>query len=158
KMLLSEIAHTRQDPAMLLTLARAALARGDFDRAEALAKASKKAEPVYAVHLWGDSPSKVLDEVQAARTSGKPGVKEKTSVAAADTTKTTGTGPKADHLPAPTPPAMPDKMLPADPKGLLKVAHEAYDAGRYEDAIVLAQKAKAAPGAKDAWGLFDFDT
>jgi type II secretory pathway component GspD/PulD (secretin) len=149
KMILAEIAHTRQDPALLLTLARAALAHGDVDRAEELAKASKKAEPVYAVHIWGDSPNKVLDEVQAARGSRKQTSnveREKDHVAVSH---------KPDH---PQAPAMPDRMLPSDPKGLLKVAHEAYEAGQYDDAIALAQKAKVAPGAKDAWGLFDFDT
>jgi type II secretory pathway component GspD/PulD (secretin) len=164
KMILAEIAHTRQDPALLLTLARAALARGDYERAEELAKASKKAEPVYAVHLWGDSPNKVLDEVQAARASGTRAAKEKDS-AHHDAIRQVGDGTdhkkemtasqKPDH---PTAPAMPNRPLPSDPKGLLKVAHEAYEAGQYDDAIALAQKAKVAPGAKDAWGLFDFDT
>ncbi len=65
--LLDEIAHARQDASALLMLARAAVARGDLDRAEALAKASKKAESVVAFHMWGDSPSKVLDDVAHAR-------------------------------------------------------------------------------------------
>jgi type II secretory pathway component GspD/PulD (secretin) len=155
KMVLAEIEHTRQDPALMLNLARAALTRGDLDSAESLAKASKKAEPVYSVHLWGDSPAKVLDEVQAARKSGKPVVvKEKVGKPAADSKKSVAMSPKQDRQPAP----VPEKHLPADPKGLLKAAHEAFEAGHFDDAIALAQRAKVAPGGKDAWGLLDFDT
>ncbi|HEX5271670.1 MAG TPA: hypothetical protein VFW33_14330, partial [Gemmataceae bacterium] len=45
-----------------------------------------------------------------------------------------------------------------DPRGLLREAHKAYDEGKFDEAVALAQKAKVAPGAKDCWGLFDFDT
>jgi type II secretory pathway component GspD/PulD (secretin) len=229
--LLEEVAHTRQDPAALLSLARAALARGDLDRAEALAQSSKKAEPVYSVHVWGDSPSKVLDEVQAARTAkkqqpAKDVVKtsaEKDTPPAADALKGAVVK-KPDALPPPpdtqkaaqateqarqlmqqgrkalkdgqidraeecarradalrpnvgwweedTPSklladaqaarasskAAEARAMPADPRALLQKAHQALDAGKVDEAVALAQQAKIAPGAKDAWGLFDRDT
>jgi type II secretory pathway component GspD/PulD (secretin) len=236
KKLLEEIGRARQDPAALLTAARAALAHGDLDRAEQLAKASEKAEPVYAVHLWGDSPSKVLKEVQAARAPKKPTAdKDKDGASVVDSMKGLFTSKKSDGAapPADAPkPAKgadaakpgpgadearrlvqqgrkalrdgqidkaedcahkadalkanlgwweednPAKLLadvqaakaergahkkdsdakapPADPKALLKQAHEAFSAGKLDEATALAQKAKTAPGA--SWGLFDFDT
>src|SRR5262249_40399022 len=43
------------------------LGRGDLDEAERLAKDSEKSQSVWAVHLFGDSPSKVLKDVKDAR-------------------------------------------------------------------------------------------
>jgi type II secretory pathway component GspD/PulD (secretin) len=57
----------RNDPKALLAAARAALKRGDLDRAEALARMSAQAESSWNVHIWGDSPAQVLKDVQAAR-------------------------------------------------------------------------------------------
>jgi type II secretory pathway component GspD/PulD (secretin) len=181
---LGDTSRVRQDAPALLTLARAALTRGDLDLAEALAKLSRKAEPFYAAHLWGDSPAKVLDEVQGARAAmKKPADKEvvkrptdlrpseKTVLPAGDPGKTTVAVKKAD---SPTPPDAPkappasergptvkapeSRVMPADPRAILQQAHQAFDAGKFDEAVVLAQKAKVAPGAKDAWGLFDRDT
>jgi len=270
--LIDEIAHTRQDAGALLTLARAAVVRGDLERAETLARASKKVEPVYAVHLWGDSPAKVLDDVAAARAKKQAADKDmarkqggdkeiakmppadkdgprlpsadkdgprpmlaekdkpKGNLPAADMMKVPATVSKTDTLPsapdaaraaqtadqarqlmrdgrkalregqidkaddcarkadalkpnlgwweedtpaklladvqaakksrttakATDPKAVDPKTVPADPKGLLHQAHEAFDAGKFEEATTLAQKAKIAPGA--SWGLFEFDT
>jgi type II secretory pathway component GspD/PulD (secretin) len=253
KKLLDDIAKTRQDATALLTLARAALTRGDLERAEFLAKQSKKVEPIYSVHLWGDSPSKVLDEVEAARTAKKraaekekevvkrPPVEkdtpkksadkpapEKDNSSVMDSVKGMFGGKKPDAPPAPPAESPkvtqateqarqlvqqgrkalkdgqidkaedcarradalkpnlqwweednPAKLLadcasakaarggtakasertpPADPKALLRQAHQALDQGKFDDALALAQRAKVAPGAKDAWGLLDFDT
>jgi type II secretory pathway component GspD/PulD (secretin) len=57
------------DAKSLLTAARAALARGELDRAEQLAHQADKAQSVWTktTHLFGDSPSKVLKDVQVAR-------------------------------------------------------------------------------------------
>ncbi len=244
---LADVAKTREDAAALLTLARTALGHGEFDRAEKLAKASKSAEPIYSVHLWGDSPSNVLHDVQVARekkvaadkksatekkvASDKP---DKTTVAKLPDPPKDGDSakPPVKKAEIPTPPPAPDnakltqvteqarqllkdgrkalkdgqiekaedcgrkadalkpnlgwweddtpaklladvqaaktakvatakadtKTTPADPRALLRDAHKALDEGRYDEAMTLAQKAKVAPGAKDAWGLFDFDT
>ncbi len=245
KKLLEQIAKTREDAAALLTLARAALAHGDLDRAEALAKASKKAEPIYrSVHLWGDSPADVLHDVQVARekklAAEKEAAAKKAAVAkqpapkdnaaaATDAAKGPVVAKKPDVPPPPAPPDAakvtqateqarqllqqgrkalhdgqldkaeecchkadglkpnlswweedtPAKLLadvkaaraakagtakadtkttPADPRALLRDAHKAFDEGKFDEAVALAQRAKAAPGAKDCWGLFDFDT
>src|SRR5262249_14750557 len=39
-------------------------------KAEALAHSAEKAESAWTVHMWGDSPAKVLKDVQAARGRG----------------------------------------------------------------------------------------
>ncbi len=231
KKLLEDIAHTRQDPVALLNLARTALARGDLDRAESLAHASKKAEPIYSVHLWGDSPSKVLDEVQAARAAHKqqsdktvarkddspapdasqsaPVVKKSDAAPGADSQRAAQLTEQARQLMQQGRKALKDgqvdkaeecarkadmlrpslgwweedtpaklladakaaraahggtaktaesRPMPTDPHALLHEAHQALDAGKFEEALALAQQAKIAPGAKDAWGLFDRDT
>ncbi len=240
--LLAEIVKTRQDPGALLTLSRNALTRGDFDGAEKLAKASKAVEPIYSVHLWGDSPSNVLHDIQVAREKkiaadkeaakkGPNGARQQDAVTAkavADEKNQT----VAKKPDVPPPPPAPDnakltqatdqarqllqqgrkalkdgqiekaedcahkadalkpnlgwweddtpaklladmhaakaakagtakadaKATSNDPRALLRDAHKAYDEGKYDEAITLAQKAKTAPGAKDCWGLFDFDT
>jgi type II secretory pathway component GspD/PulD (secretin) len=66
---LDDIARARTDPKVLLGAARAALQQNDFDRAEMLAHQADKASSIFATKLkfWGDSPAKVLKDVQAAR-------------------------------------------------------------------------------------------
>jgi type II secretory pathway component GspD/PulD (secretin) len=64
---LEDVKRARSDPRVLLKEARLALQEGDLDRAEARALAAEKAEPVWSMHLWGDSPGKVLKEVRLAR-------------------------------------------------------------------------------------------
>src|SRR5262249_14869986 len=60
--------NTKRDARSLLTAARSAVDRGDYDTAERLAKESEKAEGFWQMHLWGDSPTKILKDVQAGRT------------------------------------------------------------------------------------------
>ncbi|MCS6850562.1 MAG: hypothetical protein NZ700_05260 [Gemmataceae bacterium] len=57
----------KPDAKALLVEARKALEQGDFDRAERLAHEADKASSFFALHLFGDSPHKVLRDVQAAR-------------------------------------------------------------------------------------------
>jgi type II secretory pathway component GspD/PulD (secretin) len=70
-----EISRARSDPKFLLGAARDALKRGDLDRADLLAAASEKAESMWSLHWWGDSPGQVHKDVQAARAahSHQPG-------------------------------------------------------------------------------------
>jgi type II secretory pathway component GspD/PulD (secretin) len=58
------------DPKALVSAARAAYNRGQLDEAEQLAKQADQASTFWGsmTHLWGDSPSKVLRDVAAART------------------------------------------------------------------------------------------
>jgi hypothetical protein len=68
---LRDIRKARQDPSALLVAARQALQDGDLDRAERLAKESDKARSTLMKAIpsfGGDTSSKVLKDVQAART------------------------------------------------------------------------------------------
>ncbi|MBL8798595.1 MAG: hypothetical protein JNM56_32160 [Planctomycetia bacterium] len=69
---LDDVERTRAeklDGKGLLANARAALERGDLDKAEQLAKQAEKADKKWysGLQLWGDNPGKVLKEVQDAR-------------------------------------------------------------------------------------------
>src|SRR5262249_22630734 len=64
---ISRARTAKHDAKTLLNTARAALERGDLDTAEKLAKQSEASESFWVVHIWGDSPSKVLKEVKEAR-------------------------------------------------------------------------------------------
>jgi hypothetical protein len=57
----------KQDCKGLLMAGRVALARGDLDNAERLAQEAEKARSFINLRLWGDSPSKLLRDVQVAR-------------------------------------------------------------------------------------------
>ncbi|MFN4257734.1 MAG: hypothetical protein ACK4RK_00420 [Gemmataceae bacterium] len=60
----------KPDARGLLSAARAAYERNDLDHAEQLAQAAEKASNIIQRHtMFGDSPAKVLRDVQAARTS-----------------------------------------------------------------------------------------
>ncbi len=63
---LNDIGRIRGDTRRLLSSARIALQCGDLDRAENLAKTAAKSGWSVS-QLWGDSPAKVLKDVQAAR-------------------------------------------------------------------------------------------
>jgi type II secretory pathway component GspD/PulD (secretin) len=67
KKVLEDLGKARNDPKALLLASRAALAHKDYDRAESYARLSEKAASVWTFPVWGDNPSKVLKEVQAAR-------------------------------------------------------------------------------------------
>lgn len=172
---LDDVTKARNDPKVLLTAARAALARGDYDAAEELAKKSEKAESAWTVHWWGDSPEKVIKEARAARNGGKPA--ETTTVAQTTSNKAGDTGdgwrgffsgkkPAADTKGTRTEvvvPAVPEPKagvdtasLPKDPRALLQKGRDALNDGRLDEAMQIAQRARTAPGAN--WGLFDFDT
>ncbi len=179
KKVLEEINRVHGDSKDLLTAARAACTRGDYDLAEKLATLSEKAEPAWAVHLWGDSPAKVMKDAQAARggkpaeavADARPAAKDKDS---GETWRGFFGGKKEAETKAPkvetvkqvreteAAPAGDAKMtvdladLPKDPKALLQKGRDAYAAGRLDEATQIAQRAKTAPGA--SWGLFDFDT
>jgi type II secretory pathway component GspD/PulD (secretin)/tetratricopeptide (TPR) repeat protein len=83
------IAATPNDPKSLLIAARAALASGQLDQAEALAKQADKVGSVWSSvsHLWSDSPSKVLKDVQNARAK-QPSKQETVANASKDTATT----------------------------------------------------------------------
>src|SRR5205823_6558579 len=57
----------KQDGKGLLAAARSALEHNEFDRAEQLARDAEKADSRWSLHLFGDSPTKVLKDIQTAR-------------------------------------------------------------------------------------------
>jgi type II secretory pathway component GspD/PulD (secretin) len=178
---LNDIYRARRDPKALLAAARAALKRGEYDRAETLAQMSAKADSSWNMHLWGDSPAQVLKEVQAARartgtagvrapasTNGPAGPQPPMSQAgglvpvsypnAGNTYSTSNkadlsTGPRPTPPAPPTAPAPPDMKLPDDPRAMLRLARQMYAAGDLDRAAFVAGKAKAKAGGR--WGIFE---
>ncbi len=133
------------DAKSLLAAARAALNRGNLDEAERLAHASEKASSVLKVYMWGDSPSKVLKDVQAART--RQLAKRETQ----DKTTTSSTGlqalkPPAGQSGSTTATAGDQPQHPANPteaaRQLIKAAHKALQAGDVAQAKELTEKAR----------------
>ncbi|MBY0523190.1 MAG: hypothetical protein K2R98_07315 [Gemmataceae bacterium] len=61
-------AGVKLDAKGMLAAGRTALEQGDLDKAEQYAKDADKAESAFSMHLWGDSPTKLLKDVQTART------------------------------------------------------------------------------------------
>lgn len=79
---LEDIGKIRTDSKKLLVAARECLKNNDFDRAEQLAHDAERVTSFpHNIALWGDSPSKVLRDVQQARTHKvtKPPVETKDS-------------------------------------------------------------------------------
>jgi type II secretory pathway component GspD/PulD (secretin) len=64
---LRDVAKARNDPKILLGSARAALQRQQYDEAERYANLSNQIGSSWSFNLFGDSPSKVLKDIQAAR-------------------------------------------------------------------------------------------
>ncbi len=69
---IEDIRQARSDPKNLLAASRAALAHGDLDRAQSLAEAAEKASNPFTFPLWGDTPTKVRKDIQAARKLAQP--------------------------------------------------------------------------------------
>jgi type II secretory pathway component GspD/PulD (secretin) len=141
---LDEIARLRADPKALLMGARLALKRGELDRAEQLAKESKKQESMLTVHLWGDSPGKVLEEIQAAR--AKQPRKPEVANAGSDSTHKAGTGPDSTNR-------VITNNKPADDAAhqLLVQARHAYEAGDLDLAARLNDQARAKRPLSNWW-------
>ncbi|MFO0927924.1 MAG: hypothetical protein U0736_12930 [Gemmataceae bacterium] len=62
-----DIAKSRTDPQQLLLGARTSLARKDYARAEQYARQADRLKGFFTFPVWGDSPSKVLHDVETAR-------------------------------------------------------------------------------------------
>jgi general secretion pathway protein D len=69
--ILEESAKAHKDPRTLLMAARATMQRGDLNRAENYARLAEKLGSSWSFPLWGDTPSKVMKDIQAAR-AAKP--------------------------------------------------------------------------------------
>jgi len=63
----ADIEKTRNDPHALLKAARAALQRKEYDRAEKYARAAEKGAGLFTFSGFGDTPAKLLKEIESAR-------------------------------------------------------------------------------------------
>jgi type II secretory pathway component GspD/PulD (secretin)/tetratricopeptide (TPR) repeat protein len=124
----------------LLVAARAALARGDLDTAEQLAREAEKAGSFWTsmTRMWSDSPAKVLKDVQTARAkqprqnSGKSdGYAPQTGMSVPPLQQS---APRTQSMPAG------DNAVRA--RELLKGAHRALEAGNVAEARKLTNEAK----------------
>jgi type II secretory pathway component GspD/PulD (secretin)/tetratricopeptide (TPR) repeat protein len=172
KKVLDDLARVRTDPKALLTAARVALGRKDYDRAEQFARLSEKNSGPFTFPFWGDSPSRVLRDVQdlrphttpavaatkppAASTPAKPAPANNTAVVTASATAP-ATPPAPAPAPAPAaalaaapakPAADPTKPAPGSPEAtvqaanLIKQARTALAAGDVTKAKKLNDQAR----------------
>jgi type II secretory pathway component GspD/PulD (secretin) len=124
-----------KDAKGLLIAARAALAHGQIDRAEQLAHQSEKASSMWTktTQIWGDSPSKVLKDVQVERAKQaawqKANKKDEVQVAV------------SVKPPAQAPAVTGDNTEVA--RRLLKDARQALQAGDVAKAQQLAERARS---------------
>jgi type II secretory pathway component GspD/PulD (secretin) len=147
---LADITHMRSDPKAMLAAARIAFQAGDLDRADRLAREADKVTSAWSrtVHLWGDSPAKVLRDVQFARAKAAVAVapapaaaptpenpRQNNNVTLAKATDNTPMGTSAAT--AQTQPAKPEAA-----RELIKQAKKALLDGDYAKARQLATQAK----------------
>jgi type II secretory pathway component GspD/PulD (secretin) len=154
KKIMQEVAAARTEPKVLLAASRAALQRGDLDRAEKLAKQAEEKSSYLTFPMWAsDSPSKVLKDIQAARAKAKP-----------TEPKPTASGSSRPDVTTPPKPTDPIKQVamktdaPAadarqveETRALVEKARKAMQAGELKDARSLAEQARAKKVTLPAW-------
>lgn len=167
------------DPKALLVSARVAMGKGDFDTAERLAHQAEKHSSFMSSLTWyGDTPAKVLKEIQAGRAAAaQKSVATKSSpvrgpdnmlpapgkLAAANplTNDTTSQAKplansnttQAKPVPAGTTQTKQDTAS-TDPRALLKQAHELFHQGKYAEAEKVAHRADQYARTV-SWGYFE---
>jgi type II secretory pathway component GspD/PulD (secretin) len=133
--ILADVAKARSDPAALLKAARAFLQQKDLDRAEVYAHQAEKASSSFSFTMWGDSPAKVLKEVEAAR---------------AQVAKGPAASPKVEGASPPVSAKVEKKekvdSTPTDATELLRMAREALQQKEFDKADILAHKAEKNAG------------
>ena len=65
--LLADIARARSDSTTMLKAARSMMQHREYDRAEYYAHQAERTASSFSLAMWGDTPSKVLKEIQLAR-------------------------------------------------------------------------------------------
>jgi type II secretory pathway component GspD/PulD (secretin) len=70
--LLEDLDKARKDPKTMLTASRAAMQRGELDRAEQYARAAEQTASSWTFAFSSDSPAKALKEIQGARAAAGP--------------------------------------------------------------------------------------
>jgi len=165
---MEDIKKMRNDPKALLAGSRSALQSGNFDQAQALADAAEKAAGPLTFPIWGDTPSKVRKEIQAARklkdssvpapapvaepnkpNSGAHAGKTETPVASTSA-KPVETAPKTV---AKVDPVNEAPVAPHEAINLLKQARTMMANGQLEEAEYAVTRARSASSVK--YGLFD---
>jgi type II secretory pathway component GspD/PulD (secretin) len=153
KKLLEDLNRVRTDPKALLTAARVAVGRKDYDRAEQFARLSEKNSGPFTFPFWGDSPARVLKDVQELRghtpTAAAPKTPAPVAPAKPVATKDTGTIVTASATTPAKPAVDPAKPLPGSPEataqaaGLIKQSRQALAAGDVVKARKLNDQARA---------------
>jgi type II secretory pathway component GspD/PulD (secretin) len=142
---LDDCQKQRNDAKFLLSAARAALERNEFDRAEELAKAADKAGSVFTFPVWGDTPTKCYKDVQTARASKKAASPDRVATTSKAKPEAGMVDRKPADLPAPT--KAPDpKMAAANTekaRALLAQARKALQGGDVAQAKKLNDEARS---------------
>jgi type II secretory pathway component GspD/PulD (secretin) len=141
----NDIEKIRSNPSALMATARVALQNGDLDKAERLAHQAEAVSSVWnrSLQMWGDSPSKVLKDVQAARA--------KAAVAA--TVKAKGTTQVAAQAKLVVEPAAATATVANTDKArdLLKLARKSLQSGDFAHARKLAEQARVLKPELNYW-------
>ncbi len=143
KKVLDDLARLRTDPKALLTAARVALGRKDYDHAEQFAKMSEKNSGPFTFPFWADNPSRVLKDVQDLRARAAVAAalpKAQGGVQAVKSPPAT----KPAATPAITPVAATANAKPAAPAGPAPGSPEAT-----VQAVALIKQARQALAAND---------
>jgi type II secretory pathway component GspD/PulD (secretin) len=133
---MKDIASARTDAKALLQAARSSLARKRYDQAEKYARLAEKFSGLWTFPMWGDTPSKALKDIAAARKASEGSVKKPAATASASTT--------AKPVERPAAPSSPPKADETEKaRALLKQAREDLKAGKLEDAKKHTAQARA---------------
>jgi type II secretory pathway component GspD/PulD (secretin)/tetratricopeptide (TPR) repeat protein len=127
------------DPKALLVAARAAMGRGEFDLAEKLAHQADKNTSFFGSmtsSFHGDTPTKVLKEIQAARAYANSNKSAQPTQTAAAVT--------------PTRP----QTAPVDPRLLVRQGRDLYNQNKLDEAEKLAYRANS-NARSVSWGYFE---
>ena len=138
---LNDISRIRSDTKKLLASARVALSCGDLERAEHLANAAAKSSSWSISQYWGDTPAKVLKDIQAKRAQMEAVTTVPSPKTTAETTKAANEKTKGTPI------------SNSEAKTSLKHARELFNAGQLDDAEAIAKGVQAT--GRKGWGLFD---
>jgi type II secretory pathway component GspD/PulD (secretin) len=132
------------DPKALLISARAAMGRGDYDLAEKLAhQAEKNTSFLGGVtgSFRGDTPTKVLKEIQAARTYASTNKSTSLSSPVSSPVGAAATQPRTE---SPV----------SDPRLLVRQGRDLYNQNKFDEAEKVANRANAS-ARSISWGYFE---
>jgi type II secretory pathway component GspD/PulD (secretin)/tetratricopeptide (TPR) repeat protein len=150
KRVLEDLARVRTDPKALLTAARVALGRKDYVHAEQFAQLSEKNSGPFTFPFWGDSPARVLKDVQdlrgrtpTAAAPKAPTAPAKPAAPARDSGVVTASATTPAKAPEPAKPAPGSPEATAQATALLRQARQALAANDLSKARKLNDQARA---------------